>query len=91
MIDPAHPSPVMADLIEATRRLESAEWARSQALHAWEVSDEPYPLSAAVALEAAERDLRLARAHLQSIQTALASFQAAAARQAEDEKAWSGH
>lgn len=80
---PRHPA--LDDLKEAAHRLERAEMARERALRAWEVSDEPYPLNAAIALEAAERDLRLARTHLQAVARSLEGWKE------EDEKEWGAH
>ena len=84
-LTPSHPA--LVEILEAARRLEQAEHARAQALRAWEVSDEPYPLNAAIALEAAERDLRLARRHLESVQQTLA----AAPPMWSDDKSWGSH
>lgn len=99
MFDPASANhPAMDDLREATRRLDQAERARASALRAWETSDEAYPLNAAIALEAAERDLRLARKHLEALHLTLGASWTAALEgegpEAEEdswEKAWGGH
>lgn len=88
---PAARHPLAEEASDAARRVERAEWAREAAIREWADARESYPLDEAIALEAAERDLRLARENLDAIQRALHEAQGLPPSEKPREKAWGGH
>jgi hypothetical protein len=75
------------DLTEAEARFHIAEQARFMAQRAWQEADAATGFEASVALDAAERDLRLARDRMEILRRGLADLEL----EPRDEKAWGSH